>query len=387
MENKKNNLILFIAIIVFLGALILSWYLFFKPQTVKVTDYIISNVPYVGIHNHKGLLSYAGGDTESAVTSILEYWNPGKNNLTEINRYFSQYRKTLITGELIINFINTVYDNYQVRRVNLNIDEIKNYINSQIRTPLFLFLSIDTDQPLKVVYHPASVLIGIKESEQKLVFHNFWLGNNYEITFNEFNNLQEKMRPDERNTYFVIQPKDFKEKLETIRQRPIISYPKRTSIMVEGETMFKNYGIASGAAYLSLNNIAIDYFSRVVNDAKFDSYFPPYPKVSVLYSFAEVYLRQRNIASALKYVQQAIELNYDLDREFKDWPGYEIRTNRSDIIDRISGPYRVLGDIYRELKDFLKAKEAYQKALEINPFNSNAQHNLQQVELELAKKK
>lgn len=384
-KPKLKYLLLSAVLILCLGVLV--WYLFTQPSGNSFQDYTIPGVPYIGIYNHSGELSNLSGDTASAVASILEYWNPEKNNLVGINQAIMSRTGILIGENTVMNLIRNDYGNYKVEKVKIEINEIKKYINPKIKTPLFLFLPIDKDQPLIITYYPATVLIGIKESEQKLVFHNYWLGNNYEVTYDDFNKLQERMRPDERNFYLVIQPKNLKEKIREINQRTTSSYPERTSIMKEAEAMFKNYAIERGANILSLNEVAIDYSLKVINDSNFEFYFPPYSKVRVLYELGELLLKQKDYPNALNYTNKAIELNQDLDKPFKDWPGYEIRSNKPDIIDRISGPYRVLGDIYKGLEDFSKSKEAYEKALEINPFNSGAVRNLQLVELELAKKK
>lgn len=386
-NNKSKYLLLSVVAVLILSLSVLVWYLFGLPAKITAQDYIIPGVPYVGVYNHKAQLSYLFGDTVSAVVSILEYWNPGENNLVEINRAFRSEQVVLIGENRMTDFIRND-GNYKIERVRLELGEIKNYINSEIKTPLFLFLAISEEQPLTVVYRPATVLIGIKESEQKLIFHSYWLGNNYEITYDDFNKLQERMRPDERNSYLAIQPKKLKEKIKEVNQRAVSAYPERTLTMKEGEAMFKNFAIGEGAYFLSLNKVAGDYFLKVVNDSNFESYFPPYFKARVLYELGEVFLKQKDYPNALSYVNKAIELNQDLDKPFnKDWPGYETKSNKPDIVDRISGPYRVLGDIYRELKDFSKSKDAYEKALEINPTNSEAARGFQLMELELAKKK
>ncbi|MCH7832353.1 MAG: hypothetical protein IIC55_05720 [Proteobacteria bacterium] len=52
-------------------------------------------------------------------------------------------------------------------------------INSEVKTPLVLFLALSANQPIEPpYYYPATVLIGIDEPEQKLIFSSYWLGNN-----------------------------------------------------------------------------------------------------------------------------------------------------------------------------------------------------------------
>ena len=47
-----------------------------------------------------------------------------------------------------------------------------------------------------MTYHPATLLIGIEDSQKKVVLQDYWFGNNYEVSFDDFNKLWEEMRPD-----------------------------------------------------------------------------------------------------------------------------------------------------------------------------------------------
>ncbi len=388
--KSKNKLVYLIGVIILiLGTSMLSWHLLAQPAIQKPMDFVILGVPYIGVHNHTGRLSHIRGGTASAVASILEYWSPRGNDMRRIQERFRlEFRfDNLITKKEIEDIIRGHRGGYTSKIVQLEINELKKYINPELKTPLFLFLPLYKNQPLEVNYFSAMVLIGIKESEEKLIFHNTWLGNNYEITFEEFNKLQKRLKPEMRNSYLVIQPKNLKEKLEEISLRELIPYPDRTQVMLEAEDMIKNFVIGDTARRFGAYDIALNYFLKVVNNPKFDSWLPPYFKVMTLTRMAENYLSLMETENALYYVNKAISLNYDLHKPFKDWPGFEVRTNWPNIhiIDRISGPYRVLGDIYKELKEFEKAEKAYQNALNIGPRNFMALTNLELVRIELNK--
>lgn len=350
-------------------------------------DYIIPGVPYYGVFSHKNLGSYVTGDTPSALASVLEYWNPGKNNFVELQRFFTMKKGHLITADKLNDFINT--DDYTVQKKRLEINDLKKYINSETKTPLFMFFPIDENQPDVVTYHPATLLIGIKDSEKKLVFHNYWLGNNYEISYDTYEKMWERMRTDERKEFIVIQPKDLSGKLREIDSRKIEQYPARTSIMEKTEQMFKNYAIGRGAFNLTLSDISLNYFNNIMNDPNFNAYFPPYFKVILYTSLADLELGKTdgNMDVALGYATKSVGLNHDLDKAVGEWPGYEARFNKPGIIDRISDPYKTLGDVYLKKEDYVRANENYSQALDIQVTNEDASFQKKIVEVELQKSK
>lgn len=373
-----------IFLLVLLG--LFGWYVLKTPTTDPGTfSYTIPGVPYIGVHNRVGERSYITSDPSGAVASILEYWNPGKHNFREITDEIRQS----IAGEFstidhIGNYVLSLSD-YTVKEERLTLDEIKEYVNSEVKTPLFLFLSLTVNQPAEPPhYYPATVLIGINEPEQKVIFSSYWLGNNYEISFSEFQVLQNIRLPGERNAYLIIQPKNLKTALTKMKNLEETAYPPRGMVMNETVEMFKNYTIGIGALFSGAYKLQEQYFELVVNDQKFSQFMPPYFKVFTLYKLAEAKLAFGEDGEAKKYVMQAIELNHDLDKPFEDFPGFEIRFNVPvTTIDRVSGPYRVLGDIYMKSNEFMAAKEAYEKALAIKSDNALALSGLRFAEIRL----
>lgn len=345
-------------------------------------NYIIPGVPYVGIYNQKDRQGYINNDAVAAAVSVSEYWNPGKTNFAEANSFFRREPGTYINFQKIGDYFEK-FGGYNVSQEKLGIGELKKYINSNKKTPLILFLPISENQPLEIWYHPAKVLIGINEPERKLIMHDFWLGNNLEISFDDFNKLWERMRPDERNMYLVVRPENYKGILDVggVSQ----SYKPRTETMQTAGDMFQNFVLAQGAQSQKMNDKAIEYFLEIKSDPNFEMHFPPTFKVYLYYEMAEAYLALKNFDSAIEAANQAIEINHDLDKPSGDWPGTIHVLNKPSLIDRASGPYRVLGDVYRQQKDFAKAKENYLKALDIMPANEEALQGLKLVELELAK--
>ena len=83
--NKK--IITIGSVVLILAATFFSGFHFLKNKTMQKIDYTIPSVPYIGIYNHKGPSSYIFDDVASAVSSVLEYWNPEEqNNLLKIQQ-------------------------------------------------------------------------------------------------------------------------------------------------------------------------------------------------------------------------------------------------------------------------------------------------------------
>ncbi|MBI2108961.1 MAG: tetratricopeptide repeat protein [Parcubacteria group bacterium] len=336
--------------------------------------YTIPGVPYVGVHNHIGKNSFIVGDVSGAVASVLEYWNPGKITPAEITERLVRSGSFDFSTDGVEKYVQeTGY--YVVKKERLTLNEVKKYINEEVRTPLFLLLPLTESQPFNSTFHyyPATVLIGIDEPNGKLIFQSYWLGNNYELSFKDFQRLQNIMSPSGQNQYLIIQPKNLAMALNKIKNLEETPYPPRGIVMKETEEMFKNYTI--GMRALSKNNYIEEerHLERVVNDEKFLEFMPPYFKVFALHVLAEAKLALGKMEEAEKYALSAVEFNHDLDKPFKDFPGYEVRGyNTPERLDKISAPYRVLGDIYMRLGEFELAQPAYKNALEINSANNRA---------------
>jgi tetratricopeptide (TPR) repeat protein len=380
--DRNKNFYWIVGAILFVVLLALavgfSWK-FFGSQSKA--DYVIPGVPYIGIYDHKGKFSKLAYDKDSAVASVLEYWNPGKNDLKNIKSNLTHYAGQKDNAG-VVDFINGL-EGMQAEIKSLTREELKDYISVSKRTPLITFTAIDENQPIESQYYPARVLIGLKENEKKLIFQDYWLGNNYEISFDEYDKLLEKTPPTLRNLYIVIQPKDLSGKLKEIQSRNITPYPQRTEIMNKAAGMFKNYAIAVNPYYTKRFDIAEKYFSAVINDSGFTDFFPPEFKVRSFYELAEMQSGKGNLESAMKNVQKSIEMNHDLNKPFKDWPGYVWRGNASGHKGEMTIPYRVQGDIFMQKKDFAKAQENYQKALDIRPKNRMAREGLSKAQLKL----
>ena len=194
------------------------------------------------------------------------------------------------------------------------------------------------------------------------------------------------MRPDERKKYFVVQPADLNGKLKEISSRAVSSYPARTQTMDNSLAILKNLALAYGASITNLYDTALPYYEKIKDQPNFDQ-LPVYIKVDYYYEMADAYSKLGKYDQAIDNANKAIALDTNFDQPSGDWPGYDVTANKPDIKGQISGPYRILGDVYFAQGNFKSAGENYGKALDIAPGNQLAIFGLKLTKLELAKSK
>jgi tetratricopeptide (TPR) repeat protein len=370
-SNKKRYFILALLFVLILA--VIGGYLVFKKGiiTYEQTNYVIPGVPYISQYNHTGKYGYVGHDPFASSTSmILEYWNPGKNDFDEIRRAFLLSGAEKGNGNLD-NMGSIISDlgNLSVVKKKLEIKDFNKYINPQVKTPLLLFLPLSEDQSADNVYYPATLLIGMNDSEKKLTFHSYWYGNNFEMSYDEFNKLRDIMSSNSngKDYYLVVQPKNLQDSLNKIQNRTADAYPARTRVMNGMEGMMKNYGIGYGHYLLHQYPQARDYFSRVENSAEFNDICPNFLKVQLYYYIGDINLKRKDFEQALYYAKKGIDIDYDLDKPFLDWPGYESTMNLPNKYGIDSRPYELAGDIYLGKNMEKEAQDSYRQALEISP--------------------
>ncbi|HYF13302.1 MAG TPA: papain-like cysteine protease family protein, partial [Candidatus Paceibacterota bacterium] len=172
--------------------------LFFYGLPQDPITHTIEGVPYYGLYTQKGEASKFNHEVDASLASILEYWNPDTldfgafaddlfvelEGLTRDERANYTLDQIGYSLENLANFISR--DGLYTARVEgLSLRDAAKYIERDV--PLYTYASLTNDAPL--AYASPYVLIGIDEVEKRLTLHNYWFGNNLELTFDEFNNL------------------------------------------------------------------------------------------------------------------------------------------------------------------------------------------------------
>ncbi|MEI7426304.1 MAG: tetratricopeptide repeat protein [Candidatus Moraniibacteriota bacterium] len=356
----------------------------FKISKVEKIDYVIHGVPYFGAHNHVGPNRLLNGSWP-AVLSLLEYWEPDKYAPASLTGSIKNEYGVVNKGSIIEFFTKS---GYIVNEVHLENNELTKYINSNIKTPLFVFLPLSSEQSKGNLYYSEFVIIGVDNAKQKIITHNFWFGNNYEISFSELDNLWGLKSPEKRKNYIVIQPQDLAKKIDEMGARKDEAYPERTITMKNCNEMIKNYAVGFGAESFGLDAEALAYFLKVENDSNFEKYLPPYFKSATYYQLGNLYLKAKNIILSTAYAQKSIDANHDLDKPFNDWPGFESNYGAlGGVNSELRDPWVLLGDISLQNKNYQKAKESYERALIIVPNRKEVADKLKMVETALSQAK
>jgi tetratricopeptide (TPR) repeat protein len=381
-EKKRNRIFAFFTFFLFLFLIIGGFFFIInkknflgkkmeKTLTEKI-DFTIPGVPYFGIHNRFGDRKDAIPiNSASTILSIMEYWNPGANSYSQINSIIFDSQQTMVDSvprSFVLDFFNKALgDKYSAELVTLKKEEIKKYINPEARTPLLVFMPFNVDQSAEINFFPATLIIGLRESENKLIIHDFWLGNNYEITFEEFEKRWDIIKEEEQNKYVVIRPRNLNEVLSRMESERFSPYPERTEVMLKTENMIKNYVLGYVSVGLERETEeVVKYFLNVENDPNFSEWLPNLYKVYTYSFLSGAYLAKDDIIIAKDYAQKAFEINHDLDKPFKDWPGALILTTSSDKTGVHCVPWIAMGDIYYKTGEYQKAKENYDEAEKIN---------------------
>lgn len=370
MENKWHwHLFIVVALIFIVSAGTLAYFYFFPEQKLlrDTYSYTIPNVPYIGIYNHVGAYKALGSNAAAAAATILEYWDPGSENLENLQHNLPSPTLTFTATTLadLANYFESHQPKYLTISGKLSQSELKTYLSKTKRTPLLVALPLSASQPANIVNFPFSVLIGIDEVKRKFVLHDYWFGPIHEISFDEFTARQALLPLDIRDRYLVIQPKDGA-LLQRVVSRPQIAYAPRSDFIIKNEPLMRDFAMAAGAT-LGGNMAAQEkYLQTVVHSPLFVEYFPPSLKVTALARLSDALLRGGKVQEALQSAKQAISENHDLDKSFKDWPGYEVLSNNPGEQGRLSWPYRILGDALFENGDRAGAIEAYKTALTID---------------------
>jgi tetratricopeptide (TPR) repeat protein len=196
------------------------------------------------------------------------------------------------------------------------------------------------------------------------------------MSYDEFNRRMSRMRPEERNNYLIIQPKDIEGALGRITEEPTTAYTKRTDAMNKMGVMIKNYVMGYGASLMRQDEQMIKFLSQVEKSPDFEAFLPPSLKVGSYYLLGRAYFLQKNYDMALEYAGKAIELDHDLDKPSGDWPGYEYSANLPTKYGIDSRPFELAGDAFLGKDMPAEAKKYYYKALAIYPKNAGLKEKI-----------
>lgn len=193
--NKNKIVILIIIVFVFLvggGG-------YFYYSRILAVNYLISGVPYNGVYN----LYFREANTSeiSSVLDILDYWGDKRFSISDLRReflYSESATSTVFSPPPSVNiseiqnfFIRNGYKTsgwLSVEASNV-IKEIKQFVNSEKKVPVIILTIRTLDEKNNISLVNFQVVIGIFDNSQKVIVHDHYYGNNYEISYTDFTKM------------------------------------------------------------------------------------------------------------------------------------------------------------------------------------------------------
>lgn len=335
--NKRRIIILLIIVLA-----LLSGGLYFYFQLVRV-NYLIPGVPYNGIYN----LFFQGANTSeiSSILDILGYWGDKKFSVSNLRQNFSPARLATSTpisltrqkSEIQNFFIENGYETSGWLSVVSDdvIKEIKQFVNPKKKIPVIIFARRPLDPENSIFLFTPQVVIGVFDSSQKVIVHDHFYGNNYEISYGDFRKTQLAA-----GGMLAIWPSD---KIKGSIEGPNYNlvYPQRLESMNKAGALLATKDLLVFRfrwGWEDAGERAIAVYKDFVNDPNF-KYLPPAFQIARLTNFARLYVELNQPDEAVKILnEQVLPLNKNLIQMHQGW---------SDIFsDEFSVPYYILSLAY-----------------------------------------
>lgn len=362
-DNRERTRIAIAVLGLVAATLFVVWYFYQYRQ-----DVLIRGVPYNG--NFAGTIISTA--PQSVAAMITRYWGDERVSLGDIRyRIFrfgtphSNVKSTIYLSDYAAFFKEQGYE-ASIKRFK-NTREFRSYLRRGV--PLILALKLPSET-YAIIDH--SVLIGHLPSKSVFVFHSNLLGNNYEMTFKDFEASWAGRENDK--VFLAVRPSS------AIRSvirgpDPAIPYPHRLGIMDSKPLRELRFKIRY-ADELSFQENTARLWEEIVNAPAFAD-VRPMGKVNIYMRLAQEYAAGtdplRAIDTAIRF---ALPLNHDLEKAYGEWP--MIQGGKAGFEWDV--PWKLLGDFYFQAGNLRLAKESYLKAAALAPENPFTPEKIKKVE-------
>ncbi|MEK7461798.1 MAG: C39 family peptidase [Patescibacteria group bacterium] len=395
-------------LVIFIGAFGYYFYVSYEQPV----NHLIEGVPYYGVYN-------LYPDFTSAATSIatvLRYYNDERVSFNDLKNKFPdlRYDKDDISNfQNAFNFFEAQgYDAFSIRLLNAKytdrkINEIKKFIKKDIPVIINQQKRLDTKSD-DIERFGWRVVIGVFDNEKKIIVHDVALGNNYELSFDDFERL---FVPDASRMLAVWPKNDLAQSLP--KPGNGTQYPERSPIMENAYEIIGAAGRARAAVatadavcsnmsdnptpeqineFVRLNKESIKYRDEVINNPIFKD-MPAYFQFRNKFYRARSLMRIGEVSRAREIlINELIPTNKNLDESVE---GFEPASDFSEVSDdsaryakvingQMPAVYEVLMNSYRYEGKYKEAINAYLPYFEIYPDDKYALKKLEQVRDELS---
>jgi tetratricopeptide (TPR) repeat protein len=345
-------------------------------------NFTLTNVPYVGKHSHVNENAYLRNSVDSSIFAVLKYFDKQKSSYAVAQSVSNWVDNTYkINGLLSAEIVLTFFENepsLDAEIKDINIFDIADYFGPDKPSPLLTQLPVSLDQPDELNYYPFVLVVGVDTESGIIIIHDYWRGAYRTVPIVNYIELKLKMPKKIRDNYIVFSS-------DKNLNLPDVNSESNDFVRADGEFLSKNqdfmelFALGAGAEHVNSLDSYGPIYGEIVNNRDFDTSLPNFFKVYALSHYVDYLLSVSELERAEILIEKALTLNMDFDKPFLDWPGYEVRFNQSDIIDRISSPHRIYADLLKEKGEYEEAKIHYEEALRIFPYNGMAKFGLEEV--------
>ncbi|MEK7505764.1 MAG: hypothetical protein AAB597_02625 [Patescibacteria group bacterium] len=314
-----------------------------------------------------GTYRYYSDPPEAAVASLFEYW--GLTTSPESVLYRGNTDLSSIF-DLAVS-LNKV-PKFKAKVEALNFEEIRDHI--KLGKPLIVQIPIIS---IGKTINSAAIIVGFDETNQSIIVHQYWLGDNFKIRFKDL--IESGVVDSRGNILGVVFDRE-----DAGEPSPIsFTYDSEGSLkrQAESKDFFASYAVGLGFRVLKPSSGAsIPFFEKAAVSDWIGSVHPFY-QVLVFSYVALGYAYEKKWEDARQWLIKAQSLNHDLNISYGSWP-VSIFENMKDELDM---PYAVLGFVALGEGKLKESEEMYTRALSINPNNPYAPVGLEQIRLKLRK--
>jgi len=341
-EGGRKFFVVIITVILLSGLAFLGWH-FFYPK-ITSASYLIPGVPYNGVYNL--LFKEADSSRLSSIMDILGYWGDQRFDVDSLKEKFP-VSKNIYSKEIADFFTQYGYETYRMSSYEpgKELNEVKNFVNANKKTPVMVFQREVADPTVKV--SGFKVIIGFSDQDQKIIVHDHYFGNNFELSYSAF----EKMFNQDASIIMAFWPSG---KLQGKINGPNNSTSYSAKIDPAGK--FGNAMIKKQAALAlaSEPEKAIAQYKEFIADPSFND-FPIAFRATWQLGLASLYLNAGNVEQTIKTINESVlPLNHNISEAPKGWVVPER--------DQLFSPYIILSNVYLKRGDRNNAYANYQEA-------------------------
>jgi len=339
-----------------------------SPPAEESVNYLIPGVPYYGYYTHLLSSTNVSRSIAFSMASIFAYWGEDGQFFTPESLVRVELLETPELGVLNKPFL-TFLDRFEyghpgygnpygprfvARSLGEAISSIKQFVNSEKKIPILVHQKFNADPEND--YSSYRVIIGLFEDEKKLVVHDWLYGNNYEISFEDF----EKMFLNDMIVFVPVWPSDESKVKNTHTRNMSTVYPKKSEVMDK----LKGFWDTHVETFTGVETDILEY-KKMADDVQMELIPPPY-RIIIYTVLAEKQMDAGDFDGAIATLEERImPLNHDLNQVYGLFAGNLKLFKNLDCKEYKFGfPYALLAKAYLKNKNFVKAGETVKEGME-----------------------